>query len=126
MGRSGSARTARRISAIRPFPDANAGKWRISDAGGRWPIWRADGRELFYLTAADDVVAVPIAAGSTSPGAGVPRALFQLQRAVGMGSFDVSRDGSRFLASTRLDEAPAQQNAPLTVVLSWTTLAVNK
>jgi serine/threonine protein kinase/Tol biopolymer transport system component len=111
---------------VRTFPDANAGKWRVSDAGGRLPVWRADGKELFYLTATDDIVAVPIASGSTSPGAGVPRALFQLQRAVGISSYGVSRDGTRFLASTRLAEAPAQQSSPLTIVLNWTSLAENK
>src|SRR5262249_10506627 len=32
-----------------PYP-LSGGKWQISSAGGRRPRWRADGRELFYLS----------------------------------------------------------------------------
>ncbi len=30
-----------------PFPTA-AGRWQISDAGGDWPRWRNDSKELYY------------------------------------------------------------------------------
>ena len=34
---------------IRPFPDVNGGKWRVSGASvGNAPRWRADGKEIFY------------------------------------------------------------------------------
>ena len=37
----------RREIHVRPFP-SGAGQWQISVAGGDWPRWRNDGRELYY------------------------------------------------------------------------------
>lgn len=33
---------------VRPFPNLDGGRWRISTEGGLDPIWAADGRTLFY------------------------------------------------------------------------------
>src|SRR5262249_51050415 len=33
---------------VRPFPDANGGKWQISSEGGFEPFWSRDGKEIFY------------------------------------------------------------------------------
>ena len=33
---------------VRPFPDANAGRWQVSRNGGNEPVWAHNGRELFY------------------------------------------------------------------------------
>ena len=33
---------------VRPFPNVEDGKWRVSRDGGGGPVWRADGREIFY------------------------------------------------------------------------------
>ena len=38
----------------------SGGKWQVSASNGRAPVWRADGRELFYLTPDFDFMAVPI------------------------------------------------------------------
>jgi Tol biopolymer transport system component len=37
----------RREIHVQPFPSGQ-GRWQISDAGGDWPRWRKDGRELYY------------------------------------------------------------------------------
>jgi len=37
----------RREIHVQGFP-SGAGHWQISDAGGDWPRWRKDGKELFY------------------------------------------------------------------------------
>lgn len=37
----------RREVHVQPFP-AGAGHWQVSDAGGDWPRWRHDGKELLY------------------------------------------------------------------------------
>ena len=34
---------------VRPFP-AGQGKWQVSDAGGAYPLWSSDGRELYWRT----------------------------------------------------------------------------
>jgi hypothetical protein len=42
---------------VRPFPGPG-GKWRISTGGGKYPTWSQNGRELFYLSGADDRIMV--------------------------------------------------------------------
>ena len=37
----------RREVHVRPFP-SGTGQWQISVAGGDWPRWRKDGKELYY------------------------------------------------------------------------------
>jgi Tol biopolymer transport system component len=37
----------RREIHVRPFP-SGTGQWQISVAGGDWPRWRKDGKELYY------------------------------------------------------------------------------
>jgi Tol biopolymer transport system component len=96
-------------------------KWPISTNGGYEPRWRADGREIYYLSEDRVLMAVPVSSG-TSP-FGVPRPLFQTQvhAGVSMGRthYVPNRDGSRFLIQTRSsDLAPAT----ITVVLNWTAL----
>ena len=41
---------------VRPFLPAG-GKWQVSDGGGRYPRWSADGTELYYRNDAGVVVA---------------------------------------------------------------------
>ena len=104
---------------VSPFPSAN-GKWQVSSAGGQEPRWRQDGKELFYLSAEGKMMAVAV---TTSPGfaAGSPVALFQTHRrqpdsSLDVFSYDVSRDGQRFLIDTKVDETNA---APLSVFINW-------
>ena len=59
---------------VQPFPGAG-GKYQVSRDGGSYPVWRADGKELFYLGADATLMAVPIDATREFE-AGVPQALF--------------------------------------------------
>jgi eukaryotic-like serine/threonine-protein kinase len=93
-------------------------KWPISINGGYEPRWRADGREIYYLSEDRVLMAVPVSS-DTSP-FGVPRPLFQTQVHAGVTivrtHYVPNRDGSRFLIHTRSsDLAPAT----ITVVLNW-------
>ena len=47
------------------FPRAS-GKWPVSSDGGNWPVWRRDGRELFYHAHDGQLMAVSVGAGPTS------------------------------------------------------------
>ncbi len=79
---------------VRPMPPG-AGKWQISTGGGDFPLWRRDGRELFYL-AGDTLMAVPVKTGATFE-PGVARPLFsRVARSSGM-PYDATGDGQRFL-----------------------------
>ncbi len=44
---------------VQPFPGAG-GKYQVSRDGGSHPLWRADGKELFYLGPDATLMAVPI------------------------------------------------------------------
>ena len=48
---------------MRPFPNVEDGKWRVSRDGGGGPVWRADGREIFYRNG-DAMMAVTVETGA--------------------------------------------------------------
>jgi serine/threonine protein kinase/Tol biopolymer transport system component len=106
---------------ISSFPTAG-GKVTVSTSGGVQPRWRADGKELFYLSPDQKLMAVPIDGGSPLNG-GTPQALFDI-RVVPRGSeepysyyqYDVTADGQRFLICA----LPEGTTIPITVVLNWT------
>ena len=104
---------------LRPFlPGATGGaagaKVRVSPSGGSSPIWRKDGRELFYLEQTK-LMAVDVKLGS-SPEIGVPRRLFDAPQARATG-FTVFADGQRFLFFEPAGESPIFR---INVVLNWT------
>ena len=104
---------------VTTFPDAH-GKWQVSTAGGTQPRWRGDGKELFYLSPDDKLVAVPVKTGANFD-TGTPSALFQAypRETVAATSeqffYDVSQDGQKFLINTQLKSAIR----PMSVVLNW-------
>ena len=97
---------------VRPFsPDAPeaGGKWQVSIAGGSFPGWRKDGRELFYF-AGSKLMAAPVQTGGAFQ-AGTPVQLFESHGPVWPAS-----DGNRFLAVL---PKQAQAEAPQQVTLNW-------
>jgi len=95
-------------------------KRQISRGGGQEPRWRRDGKELFYLSADAKLMAVPVKAGATFE-SGPPEALFQTHARLHIGvmdafSYDVTRDGQRFLINVKIDDPSP---APLAIVLNW-------
>jgi len=59
---------------VETFPE-HQGKWQISTDAGFQPQWRADGKELFYLTGAK-MVSVAVSTASGEFQAGIPQPLF--------------------------------------------------
>src|SRR5215469_17130274 len=94
-------------------PHKSAGKWRVSIQGGSQPHWRSDGKELFYLSDDNRIMAVPIEIGSSFV-AGIPRQLFEAHLSR---EYDVQADGQRFLL---LVPATEKSSEPVTVVINWT------
>jgi dipeptidyl aminopeptidase/acylaminoacyl peptidase len=90
-------------------------KRTISTAGGSQPVWRRDGKELFYLAADNRLMVVPVKVGSSFE-SGVPAALFRIDPAVEH-AYDVTSDGQRFLVNTNVTRA---ESLPITVVVNWT------
>ncbi len=104
---------------VRPFPPAG-GEYRISRDGGGSPMWRADGKELFFLTADGTLMAAAIDTRNSFR-TGDPRPLFRtgVSEFVTSGNrhqYGVSRDGRRFLIN-RAD--PHDDSPPLSVLLDW-------
>ena len=50
---------------VRPFPNAEASRWQVSNGGGGSPAWSANGRELFFLDPANRLVAAQVTPGAT-------------------------------------------------------------
>lgn len=106
----------RREIHVQPFP-TGSGHWQVSNGGGDWPRWKADGKELYYhsigpvqspQSAGTPTFVGPIYSVSVS-GRGAsfehepPKPVINL-RAIGLGhtggdyhTYAVSPDGSRFL-----------------------------
>jgi len=103
---------------VRPFPKVGDGRWQISSGGGNVPLWARSGRELFYRNG-DSMMSVSV---QTTPtfSAGNPTKLFQ-GYIFGLGrSYDVSRDGQRFLMikdNTAGDQTTT--SGSIVVVLNW-------
>ncbi|HET7226307.1 MAG TPA: hypothetical protein VFK69_11410, partial [Candidatus Eisenbacteria bacterium] len=95
-----------------------SGKWQVSASGGTYPRWRADGRELYFISGDQTLEAVPVEVGDTFR-AGTPVALFK-PRLIRTGltgyRYDVSADGQRFLINEALN---AGAEAPVIVVMNW-------
>lgn len=104
---------------IQSFPIGN-GKWQVSTAGGDQSQWSADGKELFYIGADRNLMAVSIV-GSTTLEIGRPEVLFLTNTPLtgitdDRNNYVPAHDGRRFLVNT-LDETRSAQ--PLTFVLNW-------
>jgi hypothetical protein len=108
---------------VQPFPMSSGGKWPVSNGGGSQPRWSRDGKELFYFTPDESLMAVDVNTSSGTVQLGVPKALFRTSVLGGTGGatgnawrWDISADGQRFLINTALDDAAA---SPITVLLNW-------
>jgi eukaryotic-like serine/threonine-protein kinase len=106
---------------VTTFPTA-AGKWQVSRGGGTEPRWRGDGKELFYIGPKSMLTAVSVDTRD-SFSSGNPTPLFRTQiraqvSSTDQFSFDVTRDGQRFLVNRYAKPA---QVAPLHIVLNATS-----
>jgi Tol biopolymer transport system component len=95
---------------------AAAGRWQVSSSGGDQARWRADGKEIFYLSAEGALMAVPVESSENSFRPGPPRELFRTREA---SSFDVAADGQRFLVN---QVASDSSDTPVTVIVNWPQL----
>jgi hypothetical protein len=85
------------------------------------PLWRSDGRELFFVDLSGNLMAVDV---STNPvfQSVIPHTLFRLPQ-VSIGTWDVAANGERFLmvtpANQKGDTVQAPSQSPITVILNW-------
>ena len=102
---------------VAPFP-APGGRWQISTAGGNWPRWRHDGKEIFYLAPDNKLMVATVNGQGAGFAVGAVGPLFDVRPSPVRYSYDVSPDGQQFLVNTVGNQAaPA---TPITVVVNWT------
>lgn len=112
---------------VKPFPEA-AGRFPVSIAGGMYPRWSRDGRDLFYVAPDNQLMAVPIrtAQDGRTVTAGAPVALFPTRLAVGGNIPPVGFNSSaqylvtppgQFLMNVTADDAVT---SPIAILLNWT------
>ena len=89
---------------VRPFPNVNEGKWRISTDGGVSPLWGPDSRELFYRTREGPgrPITIMMTVNDTDPtfNRGAPRRLFEGNYRMVFPNarmWDIAPNGERFL-----------------------------
>jgi serine/threonine protein kinase/Tol biopolymer transport system component len=105
---------------VRSLPDGQD-KQQISRGGGSRPVWRHDGRELFFLSPDGDIMAAAIDSRRTLE-AGIPQKLFRAPIDIGlMGTlylYDAHPDGQRFIILAPATDTPQ----PVNVILNWQSL----
>jgi len=107
---------------LQPFGHAGD-RVMVSVGGGVQPRWRADGREIFYLTLDGTLMAVPVEPIKTEgspPALGHPQPLFAtsvrpLINTVMRQQYVPARDGQRFL----INVAETETASPLEVIVNF-------
>ncbi|MGD8413181.1 MAG: protein kinase [Candidatus Latescibacterota bacterium] len=100
------------------YPEGD-GKWQVSVNGGTEPMWRGDGKELFFMGLDRSLMAVDIQHRKPIE-IGVPKRLFiaPVPRSINTRNrYVVSGDGQRFLMLSLIDRGRVP---PTTVILNWT------
>jgi serine/threonine-protein kinase len=101
---------------VRPFPQVDTGRWQVSTAGGTRPAWARNGRELFYLDAAQKLTAVVV---QTTPMfiAAKPAKILDTKYANPFPArwYDVSTNGERFLMIK--DSPAAEHQTPISMIV---------
>jgi Tol biopolymer transport system component len=96
---------------VEPFP-AGGRRQQVSTGGGQRARWRADGRELFYLSNDDELMAVEVRPD-------VPLEFGRPQRLpllAEITDLEIAPDGQRILQSVRVAQEPTP---PPTLILNW-------
>jgi hypothetical protein len=114
-----SLKTGRREIYIASFPSLST-KVQISTAGGIYPRWRGDDKELYYVSFPDTnmmAVGLDLSGGSARPS--TPSVLFKpTARGVNFGDYvyDVTADGKKFLVNSL---PPERDSKPITIYANW-------
>jgi eukaryotic-like serine/threonine-protein kinase len=91
-------------------------KWQVSTGGGRFPRWRRDGKEIFYLSPSNQLMSAEVQHKGDGVVMRTPQTLFRTAAfSTSFAPYDVTADGKKFIMNT-----VGEQNTPLTLVVNWT------
>jgi serine/threonine protein kinase/WD40 repeat protein len=96
---------------VRAFSD-KGGKWQISNSGGIWPMWSRNGRELFFETLDNYIMAATYAVKGDSFVADKPRLWSEKQLGMarlGKRNVHLAPDGKRVVALMPVETAEGQK-----------------
>jgi len=100
---------------VTSFPGPG-GKQQVSTNSGEDPVWRRDGKELFFLSEGK-LMAAEVKANGSGLDISNPQLLFDAHSGFGpWAHYDVTPDGKRFLVATVGEGG----SAPMTLVVNWT------
>jgi eukaryotic-like serine/threonine-protein kinase len=109
-----SSQSGRNEVYITPFP-AGGAQHQVSTSGGERPVWRRDGREIYYREGLR-LMAVDVNTKASPVGFSSPKELFELAAGNLNGRYyDVAPDG-RFLTNTSPWKTKAQS---FSLLLNW-------
>ena len=101
---------------IAPFPNP-VGKWQVSRSSGTEPRWRGDGKEIFFLSPENKLMAAAVNASGSNLQIGNAETLFEIHPANPPGyHYDVTKNGKRFL----VDSIKEGIFEPLALIVNWT------
>lgn len=118
---SESGRTEVYVQGFNLDPSQSPGKWQVSTQSGEFPIWRSDGKELYYHSHyGGGFLAVDVKTDGPSFEAGVPKPLLIARRGdipEGGSPYAVTSDGQRFLLLVPTEDKPPSE--PIEVLANW-------
>jgi hypothetical protein len=92
----------------------------ISTAGGMWPWWNPNGKEIVYVAPDNTLTAVSVSGDASSLTVGAARRLFQIrprpQVRLDAYPYGVSPDGQRVIVNTFVEETASN---PITLAINW-------
>ena len=101
---------------VETFPD-KGGHWQVPITGVSEPMWRADGRELFFVSANDELCAVDVDRSGGNVRFGPRRVLFRPHNLPNtFRRYAPLPDGQSFVVLTAVSPPPGQQ---MTVLMNW-------
>jgi Tol biopolymer transport system component len=104
---------------VRPF-SGPGDQWPVSPAGGGWPRWRRDQKELFYVAPDGKIMAAAVAVNqgrftSGNPSVALDARIRSVTR-LDAYQYDVASDGQRFILNAFVDGAT---DPPITLLVNW-------
>jgi serine/threonine-protein kinase len=109
---------------VRPFPEVSGGRWQVTTTGGTRPFWAPNGQELFYVSPTGALMRIRVERGTSwaaaSPTVQVKEGYYTSPVAYPGRSYDISRDGQRFLLiKERNGSDGAASSTSIIVVQHW-------
>ena len=110
-----SSESGRSEIYVQGFPERR-GRLLVSAEGGRYPAWRADGKELYWVGPDGTLMAASVELQAAGVRVLRTEALFRLPGRDERAFYQPSRDGRRFLV---YEPEGAPQDRPMVVVENW-------